>query len=294
MKLPKHHYIPVFYLKKWARPDGRVVEFSRPYGNVVRPRYVHPDGTGYVRGLYRLPGASDETAELIETRFFKEVDDSASYAQLKILRKSMQTWDDKTRSAWTRFLIGLLVRSPKTVQDVKDTLSEGLPDIWQRTRERMAVERPDEPPLGEYSRDQVNRTAIINLQRFINNPDVGNYIANMYWTAIDVSRSKYRFMTSDRPVIMTNGFNLPNSHIALPVSPTMIFVAARTVEMSRSISGMTPHEIVSSANSQVVRHAIKYVWGTDQSQVALIHKQMSADAASDRNFFRDVTTDVGL
>src|SRR5580692_1218431 len=46
----KHHYIPVFYSKEWAGPDGRLCEYSRPY-DVVKPKRVHPDGTGYVRGL---------------------------------------------------------------------------------------------------------------------------------------------------------------------------------------------------------------------------------------------------
>ena len=49
----KHHYIPKFYLKQWAGPDGRLCEFAQRYKGVeARPTY--PDGTGYVRGLYTL------------------------------------------------------------------------------------------------------------------------------------------------------------------------------------------------------------------------------------------------
>jgi hypothetical protein len=50
----KHHYIPVFYLKGWGGPGGCVCEYSRPF-KVVKPRRVHPDGTGYERGLYTVP-----------------------------------------------------------------------------------------------------------------------------------------------------------------------------------------------------------------------------------------------
>jgi hypothetical protein len=73
-KPPKHHYIPVFYLKQWRGPDRRVIEFSRPYLDKVKPRNVDPDGTGYVRGLYRLPGVADEHAEIIERAFFTKLD----------------------------------------------------------------------------------------------------------------------------------------------------------------------------------------------------------------------------
>lgn len=52
----KHHYIPVFYSKRWTGQDGRLCEYSRPY-KVVKPRRTFPDGTGYARGLYTLPDA---------------------------------------------------------------------------------------------------------------------------------------------------------------------------------------------------------------------------------------------
>jgi hypothetical protein len=47
----KHHYIPQFYLNRWAGTDGRLCEYSRPY-DIVKPKFVHPSGTGYERGLY--------------------------------------------------------------------------------------------------------------------------------------------------------------------------------------------------------------------------------------------------
>lgn len=40
-KPKKHHYILVFYLKRWVTADDRICEFSRPYLKVV-PRRTHP------------------------------------------------------------------------------------------------------------------------------------------------------------------------------------------------------------------------------------------------------------
>jgi hypothetical protein len=33
-KQGRHHYIPIFYLKQWARDDGMLCEFSKPYDSV--------------------------------------------------------------------------------------------------------------------------------------------------------------------------------------------------------------------------------------------------------------------
>jgi hypothetical protein len=67
----KHHYIPSFYSREWAGADGRLCEYSRPYKQVV-PRWTHPDGTGYVRGLYTVPKNDPHLSEYIETSFFQD------------------------------------------------------------------------------------------------------------------------------------------------------------------------------------------------------------------------------
>jgi hypothetical protein len=75
----KHHYLPVFYLKQWAGPDGRLCEFSRPH-KVVKPRRTYPDGTGYERGLYTFEGLSPSVADFLEQQFLLRADDGAYYA----------------------------------------------------------------------------------------------------------------------------------------------------------------------------------------------------------------------
>jgi hypothetical protein len=75
----KHHYIPAFYLKQWAGTDGRLCEMSGPY-DVVKPKQVHPDGTGYARGLYTLQGLPPEAANVVETRFLKDADNLGAVA----------------------------------------------------------------------------------------------------------------------------------------------------------------------------------------------------------------------
>src|SRR4051812_17007797 len=159
MPAQKHHYIPVFYLKQWSNRNGRLLEFSRPYGDLVKARPTSPTGTGYVEGLYRLPGLPDELAEEIENKFFKKIDDFASYAHKKLMRKYMPDWSPRMRLAWAHFILGVLIRSPKTVADTRLTLGDGMPALWEEERSKF-------PGLGDYNQELIDRVSIRSLQRF--------------------------------------------------------------------------------------------------------------------------------
>lgn len=289
MKSPKHHYIPIFYLKKWVGPDGRLVEFSRPYGTAVKPRRTHPDGTGYVRGLYRLPGVSDQMAELVEREFLKSIDDIASYALLKLLRKDLDRddWSSVMRSAWSRFIIGVLIRSPKSVAEIKSRMFDGFPEMWENLRIKQLEENQDKPPLAEFNPLQVERGGLLALQGFIDNPKIGGFLNNMSWSVLDVARSQERFLTSDRPIVMTNGLALDSGHVAVPLSPTMLFLATNNEKTTQSIHRMPVREVVRACNKQVVRNAAKYVWAHNESQSALVKAQLSLDLEYDRQFFTE-------
>lgn len=102
----KHHYIPVFYLKRWTT-NGLLVEFSKPYG-LVKPIRRSPAGTGWVEKLYEMHGYPDELAQQIEDRFFKPVDSLAAQTLLEMETQGNRVrWNPSTRSAWSRFLVSL-------------------------------------------------------------------------------------------------------------------------------------------------------------------------------------------
>ncbi len=118
-KLPKHHYIPVFYLRQWAT-NGRLIEFSRPYRSVVKARPTSPEGTGYVRGLNVMKGLPPESAEQFETVVMRNVDSLAADALRQLLSGDEDLkWAPKPRSAWTRFLVSLLLRTPGPYPEIR-------------------------------------------------------------------------------------------------------------------------------------------------------------------------------
>jgi Protein of unknown function (DUF4238) len=51
----RHHYIPVFYLKRWRRDDRKIYEFSRRY-ELIHTKRIYPVQTGFVDRLYEMKG----------------------------------------------------------------------------------------------------------------------------------------------------------------------------------------------------------------------------------------------
>jgi Protein of unknown function (DUF4238) len=106
MSIPRrHHYIPVFYLKRWTARDGRICEFSRPH-DVVKARMTYPAGTAYEHDLYKIHGLESDAGQVTEQRFLKRVDQLASDALVKLIHGSAPDFNDvRAKSAWSRFIL---------------------------------------------------------------------------------------------------------------------------------------------------------------------------------------------
>src|SRR5437879_9439677 len=79
-KRGKHHYVPIFYLKQWTNfSDKMLCEYKQRYTGVL-PRRVFPDQTGYVHGLYSVPGLPKEDEQYVETKHMSAVDSRAALA----------------------------------------------------------------------------------------------------------------------------------------------------------------------------------------------------------------------
>jgi hypothetical protein len=73
-----------------------------------------------------------------------------------------------------------------------------------------------------------------------------------------VKHSKFYLLTSDRPIIMPVGLADQSAYIALPVSPTLLFVAAHDPAFGRSLAGRKHTEL-----AKVLNNSFKgWVWMT--------------------------------
>jgi hypothetical protein len=112
------------------------------------------------------------------------------------------------------------------------------------------------------------------LPTLINSKVVIGHITKMDFHTIEISETRHAFLTSDRPIMMTNGLDKPEHHIMMPISPTRLFMAVRTPEIFHRTKSIPPNELVRLSNARVTLQARKYVYGVDNSQIRFAHNRM--------------------
>ena len=278
-KLPKHHYVPVFYLKQWAKADGRLIEFSRPSGR-VEARPCGPRGTGYKRGLYRLHSLPEHEAEQIETRFLRQVDNVSSDALQILLGKAPSKWTPNLRSGWTRFMLGALLRTPENIARMKYKLE----DSGLQAFDSLVKDGGDPDKALDYLIHVTEASTFNLLMKVIDNTNIGPYFNAMRWFVINTKAANRTLFTSDRPIVMTNGMSKPESHLAIPISPHHAFFACNTLQTERQLKNIKLPALVKEMNRHIVQRAVKYVWNRETEQIDYVRKHMSSHAYLDRDF----------
>ena len=144
---------------------------------------MHPNGTGYVNRLYELRGFPESTAQVVEDRFLRPADGLAADALA-----ALETANGKTalsgprRSAWTRFIISLLMRCPEDIAVMREYWNLVFDEVDQETAAYYLTIRAesDPPTLSEY----VSRAPLAERERgflrafleLVDNPNVGRFL----------------------------------------------------------------------------------------------------------------------
>jgi hypothetical protein len=267
----KHHYIPVFYLRQWMGARQTVCEFSRPRDR-VRTRFPHPDGTGYVRGLYAIVDLDANVVNAIEDMFLKPSDGMAAEALQCLLREVPFTNPVRMRHSWARFVLSLMIRYPEAITQMKQQLRANVERMY------LANRKPDEP---ETFTDYEAKTGTNELARLhgklmmdlMRDSRMGKLIFGMHWGVVAFTNHKHELLTSDRPVV-SNQFPISASHMCLPISPTMVFFACETEEAEAEFRRLDPKDIMKIMNEFVASRARKYVWGRDDAQLRFVENRL--------------------
>jgi len=277
----KHHYLPEFYLKQWAGPDGRLCEFSNPY-NKVKPRMTHPGGTGYVENLYRIANAPPNLQDVFETRFLSIADGQAAEA-LRVMVDENAVPTDHLKIAWARFMMSLVYRTPEGVarstEMIRKHYEEGT-NFEEFQAEYARIKKSEDPEtVQEYLQTGmpriIGRTMINHLMDIIESPRVLEALSTMKWFIVRSNDVRFPLLTSDRPIVMTNGISHPNSHMIMPISPRYNFLAARTDDEIAKMRRIWQDGVMTSAlNDNVIRQARKYAYGTDDRQLRFVANRL--------------------
>jgi hypothetical protein len=128
--------------------------------------------------------------------------------------------------------------------------------------------------MVKFDATHVERSAMFAITTFIEHPRVLRLFLGMHWMIIDTSSVERRLMTSDRPVMLTQGMLQYAGHYALPISPTRLFLAATTVDFAKQFASLPVGRIVREVNKMVVGQARKYVYAVDGSHLAYVRREM--------------------
>jgi len=254
-KAGKHHFIPVFYLKQWAGDDEQICEYRCRYHGVL-PKRVFSDATGYVHGLYSVPGLPKEDEQYVEKKFMARIDGDAAVALQWILDESKPAGDlpDQLKLRWAQFVYSMVFRAPNVIERMKLAMDKQVAD--------GVIKQPAIPftPAEVFPSMLTSKFALREL-------------LSMRWTTCALNAIKHFLLTSDRPIIMTNGVMRENGHIALPTSPRTFFLAYRSDDFFRHLSALNQDALAYMLNDNVAKQSINFVYAFDDRQTRFVQNR---------------------
>ena len=242
-----------------------------------------PDGTGYEHDLYTFSDLPSAAATYLEAKFFERSDDAA-YAVLREMLEDRVDFNAVKRSAWSRFLMTLLHRTPEAVRRIRSQVNAAYPEFLEKIWESYPTNRgPHDPETFEgflttVTEADYQQVTLRVLQKIMDSENVGSLLNKLQWGVLRINQSDYSLLTSDRPLVLTNLLIGAKSHVAMPLSPDRIFLAADTAETMWElyVACKKANTTVRILNDRVVRQARKFVWGTDDRQLRFIKNRLGA------------------
>lgn len=275
-----HHFTPVFYLKAWARSDGRVIRYYRPNDAVVASP-ISPKNTGYEEHLYSFEGLPPEVdpGEVLERDFFSPVDSRAAVAHQTLLGGGLNRLTNEQRADWARFMMSTQLRSPFALGELKRLADQNLRANLGSDIEYHAIKKPDDPETI-YEWTLKHQPHVIEnahkqfLPKLIDHENLGEYLINMFWATIDVSAASHSLLTADRPFVYTQGWKDPRTVLLFPLSTGILFAATNGSERMAEITRNKPTVLVKDVNHMVASCAVDFVVGADNSHLTFVERRL--------------------
>jgi hypothetical protein len=286
----RHHFLPVFYLKSWSAIDGRIVEFSIPFQDKVKPRRVHPRGTGFIDKLYAVEGLSGDVSHAVEKNYLSPVDSRAATALAELYSKGDASASN--RKAWADFVMSLLMRMPSEIGLLKKLINRMDVNVanrfWEVISEHVPIEFQDEARLTfvDYHKEAVSRS-VGHIIDIFSHGEIVERISQMEWSVIDLSAARHELLTSDRPVVVVrNEQTSGDTVIALPIGPHKLFVATTNRSLIKELVANSPKKVAEAMNSEVINGARKLAYGRTDHQLAFVQKHLGR--AKGVNFVEEI------
>lgn len=276
MSIPrKHHYVPAFYLNNWGddsdnQKNKKVFCWGNQNGKIIHSS-KSTSSICSERDLYAKEADKPKDMQAIELEYFKKLDDKFSKILPKLTSEGSIQIDNDQRLEITKFIISLRLRHPQNIQYSKNITEKFFSEMLREHEPQYKQDKLDEWPdslenLMEIKLPNLkNNMAIESLPRCIegeNDDKIHQTIFNMHWVVIDITRSKWTLLTSDKPVIFTDKLDSNECLICLPLSPYKALIAAHSEKILKDVDftvGYKIDEIVKRLNISIANQSPKWI-----------------------------------
>ncbi|MEP0942232.1 MAG: DUF4238 domain-containing protein [Rhizobiaceae bacterium] len=255
-KVKRQHYVPQFLLKRFADDGGRLSVYVRSKGLTFRSR---PDGMAFQR-YYNA--AKKDSGELDTQTVEKELSriEGAGSAAVRDLLEGIKL-SSEARTNFSAFLTSQDFRSPRRRQEFADMLLgiehhkfdhkvvESVETYVRAVTE--ASERDTELDVSGISKEseltvEADGTIVVSFEATIRALTAAKHfapvVAEMDWHLFHAPRGQ-QFIISDSPVQLYEdprtledfsgpAYWRPGSHVSIPLSPAVCFVASHREKSS--------------------------------------------------------------
>lgn len=260
--------------------DEKLCRYSRPHKEVITRR-KSSEYVGFTDGLYTTGGAPGTENEL-EDKFFKKVDQLSSDAIDQMIAHPGVALPSRLRSAFSTFLMSMMNRTPDRIADLKVRLETEVDKLIVDMQARYDGGERFELPKGHTFEEtllEIRKRAIREewgklLRRTVTSQSVGTLLNNMEWFTRTLDPASITFLTSDKPVVHSNGLETKQGNLAVPLGPRLLFVATINQAVAKNILDVPDSFLVRRVNHELVCQAREYVYGFDDTQLHFVERRL--------------------
>lgn len=251
----KHHYIPIFYLKRWISLSNKVCVFLKNKPEVFFE--AHPKDICFEKNLYTLRG----NRQFIEYDFFWNIDNNAAVAINILLNNGTLSLDSKLKENISLFLLTLNLRSPLSIWEFRNysKIQNALKE-YKETGDRISpfLKIPD---LKNTPIDDSPYSILIHYK---NDVELEKII-NARWILIN-NYTKHQFLTCDNPLHIIsfsgeklNSYALPKIFsMTIPLSPQKMLLITNTRDSDEFIERKI-NKNIRNVNDVIISRAKKFI-----------------------------------
>src|SRR5258708_28492184 len=273
-------YLPSAYLASWA-VRGSLCEMRKVESEIV-VEAMPPDATGLWPQLRDIDDLSAELTQQIEQQLAALAFAEPAAALQPILHRGVVEWDAAVRENWARFIVSLLLRHPSAVAQVGSAVRDIVQTGTRELQARYAARRSDPKTFAEYVTRSNPQAPVVAasqyLQRVLNGGAIAAAIGKMHWTRISVAKARFSLLTADQPLDVPLNLADKKAYLALPLSPTALFVASTNPGLLDTLLRHSSSKVVRMMNLATGTHARDRVWGVDDCQLAFVKHHFGAAA----------------